>query len=85
VDLRGIPEKELRDRAAYVGQDEHIFDATLRENLQIAAPEADDARLLDALRSAQLSEFTEKLEYGLDTPVGEHGRAISGGQRKRLS
>ena len=85
VDLREIPEKELRERTTYVGQDEHIFDATLRGNLQIAAPEADDARLLDALRPAQLSEFVEKLEYGLDTPVGEHGRAISGGQRKRLA
>ena len=85
ADLREIPEKELRDRLAYVGQDEHIFDTTLRENLQIAAPEADDERLLDALRSARLSLFVEKLEYGLDTPVGEHGRAISGGQRKRLA
>ena len=85
ADLREIPEKELRDRLAYVGQDEHIFDTTLRENLQIAGPEADDERLLDALRSARLSLFVEKLEYGLDTPVGEHGRAISGGQRKRLA
>lgn len=85
ADLREIPEKELRNRLAYVAQDEHIFDATLRENLQIAAPEADDERLLDALRPAQLSEFVQSLEDGLDTRVGEHGRALSGGQRKRLA
>lgn len=85
ADLREIPEKELRDRLAYVGQDEHIFDATLRENLQIAAPQADDELLLAALRPARLSEFVQALEDGLDTRVGEHGRAISGGQRKRLA
>lgn len=85
VETCGISPEELVRRVAFVSQDEHVFDATLRENLLLAAPDAPDDVLLYVLDAVALTEFYEGLESGLDTHVGAHGREISGGQRRRLS
>ncbi|GGP70272.1 thiol reductant ABC exporter subunit CydD [Streptomyces abikoensis] len=66
-------------------QDAHIFDSSVRENLRLARPGADDGELREALRAARLLEWVDGLPQGLDTPVGEHGARMSGGQRQRLA
>ena len=68
---------------AYVPQEPHIFAATLRENLLLGRS-ADDSTLLHALEQAGLASLLERLPDGLDTMLGEGGRALSNGERRRL-
>ncbi len=72
-----------RRRVAYVQQEPVLFDATVRQNLVWAAPDADEAALRSALRSASAG-FVFDLPQGLDTPVGASGRQLSGGERQRI-
>ncbi len=83
-DLRHFSEKQLRNMVTMVSQKAHIFNATLRENLLIAAPHADEEQLYEALEQAQLAEFVAALPDGLDTWAGENGSHLSGGEARRL-
>jgi ATP-binding cassette, subfamily C, bacterial CydC len=83
-DLRCYRQEDVRRAIAVAGQDAHLFSATIRENLKLAQPSASDDELLEALRSARLLGWVERLPDGLDTLVGEEGRELSGGQRQRL-
>ncbi|HXH03540.1 MAG TPA: ABC transporter ATP-binding protein [Candidatus Competibacteraceae bacterium] len=85
IDLRELALAELRRCVAVVAQDTVLLAGSLADNLRFAAPEADDAALLAALRAAQLEEFVAALPRGLATPVGWRGLALSGGQRQRLA
>lgn len=71
---------------SYVPQDVVISNGTIRENIAMGFPSvvATDELVWDAIKIAQLTEFVESLPFGLDTPVGERGTKISGGQRQRL-
>jgi ABC-type multidrug transport system fused ATPase/permease subunit len=66
-------------------QDPHIFDATIRENIQLARPEATEQELTDAAAAARLLPWIQTLPQGWDTPVGAHGAAVSGGERQRVA
>lgn len=66
-------------------QNSHIFNTTLRENLKIAAPFASDEELVAVLHSVELDSLLTQLPQGLDTVIGQFGRALSGGEAKRLS
>lgn len=80
--LRG---EDIRSRFAVLSQHAHLFNTTLRANLRMAAPEADDIRLRAACRAAGIESFVDSLPNGLDTPVGELGNAVSGGQARRIA
>ncbi len=71
---------------AYVPQDVVISNTTIRENVSMGFPNevVDESLILDALDIAQLKEFSQSLDNGIDTYVGERGAQISGGQRQRL-
>ena len=69
---------------ALAGQEAHLFDSTIRENLRLARPDATDPELFEALRRARIDEWVASLPDGLDTLVGEEGAQLSGGQRQRL-
>jgi ABC-type multidrug transport system fused ATPase/permease subunit len=60
------------------------MDSTIAENVSMGAPEADRARIEDAIRRASLWEWVESLPEGLDTKIGEAGCRLSGGQKQRL-
>ncbi|MFV8130233.1 thiol reductant ABC exporter subunit CydD [Streptomyces syringium] len=75
----------LRRLVGLCAQDAHLFDSSVRENLRLARPDADEAELRAALRAARLLEWVDSLPQGLDTLVGEHGARMSGGQRQRLA
>uniref|UniRef100_UPI00103091B5 ATP-binding cassette domain-containing protein n=1 Tax=Streptomyces otsuchiensis TaxID=2681388 RepID=UPI00103091B5 len=75
----------VRRLVGLCAQDAHVFDSSLRENLRLAAPEADDDLLRSALGRARLLEWADSLPEGLDTAVGEDGARLSGGQRQRLA
>jgi ATP-binding cassette subfamily C protein CydC len=70
---------------AAMPQRPHLFVTTLRQNLLLAAPSASDEELWQVLQRVQLAEWVRHLPQGLDTPVGEHGQQLSGGQQKRLA
>jgi ATP-binding cassette subfamily C protein CydC len=84
VDVAHLDGDALRERVGMLGQDAHVFDSDLRQNLRIADPAADDEQLLAALARAGLGAFVAGLPDGLDTLVGEHGSRLSGGERQRL-
>ncbi|WP_280500276.1 ABC transporter ATP-binding protein [Nocardia farcinica] len=85
VDVREISARSLRETVGLVTQDGHLFHDTIRANLLLARPEADEAQLWDALRRARLADLVESLADGLDTVVGERGYRLSGGERQRLT
>ncbi|WP_278235856.1 ABC transporter ATP-binding protein [Isoptericola sp. AK164] len=76
---------DLRRRVAMVSQHPFVFRGTVRSNLLLAAPEADDAALWRALEDAGLAATIRARPDGIDTPVGDRGATLSGGQRQRLS
>jgi ATP-binding cassette subfamily C protein CydCD len=84
-DLRDYKLDELRRRIALVAQDTYLFNDTLRANIMIAQPTADEVALRDAVERAALGSFVAELPQGLDTPVGERGMQLSGGQRQRVA
>jgi ATP-binding cassette subfamily C protein CydCD len=83
-DLREYAQTDIRAVFAVATQDAHLFDATVRENLLLAAPDARDDELWTALKKAQLDGFASSLPQGLDTRIGEFGTRLSGGERQRL-
>ena len=85
VDVRDLTTDSIRATIGLVTQDGHLFHESLRDNLRLAAPEATDAELLDALDRARLGDLVRALPDGLDTVVGERGYRFSGGERQRLT
>jgi ATP-binding cassette subfamily C protein CydC len=85
TNLRDLSLASLRARLAVVTQDAHAFDSTVRENLRLARPEADEAALWRALERARLAETVREMPDGLDTWVGESGGRLSGGEKQRLA
>jgi ABC-type transport system involved in cytochrome bd biosynthesis fused ATPase/permease subunit len=85
IDAAGIDPAALTRHVTLVAQDAHVFDGTIRDNLRLAAPDAAERELWDALAAAALDDTVAAFPGGLDTPVGPGGAALSGGQRRRLS
>jgi len=83
-DVTRLSEFELRQTIGVVSQQPHLFNATLRRNLLMARPTADESALKAALQKAQLLDFVETLPDGLETWIGEAGWTLSGGQARRL-
>lgn len=83
-DIRSMPLDVLRQNIALAPQRSHLFTGTIADNLRVAAPDAADAELWDALETAQAAEFVRELPLQLQAPVGQGGTTLSGGQRQRL-
>ncbi len=84
-DIRQVRAPDVRRHFAVVPQQVHLFNATLRDNLRLARPEAQDADLQAALHLARLDSWLSALPDGLDTWLGEDGLRLSGGERQRLA
>jgi ABC-type multidrug transport system fused ATPase/permease subunit len=84
-DLRGFAAVALRRQFGVVPQDPFIFRSTVRDNVRVARPEADDAAIRRACELANAWEFIATLPGGLDAGIGEGGSSLSGGQRQRLA
>ena len=85
VDVRELTFDSLRDTVGMVTQDGHLFHESIRSNLTLAAPDASDEQLWEALGRARLADVVGEMPDGLDTIVGERGYRLSGGQRQRLT
>jgi ABC-type multidrug transport system fused ATPase/permease subunit len=85
IDVRDLTTTSLRRTIGLVTQDGHLFHESIRSNLRLAAPDATDDQLWEALRRARLADVVGEMPDGLDTVVGERGYRLSGGQRQRLT
>lgn len=84
-ELRAYQQEDLRRVIAVVSQHTHLFNATVRDNLLLARPDAGQEDLSRAAGGAQIHEFVQSLPEGYDTWIGEQGLKLSGGQRQRLA
>jgi ATP-binding cassette subfamily C protein CydC len=85
VDIATLPAALVRARIGWLGQTTHLFDDTIRANLLLARPDADEAALWAALDAARIGEMVRALPDRLETWVGEGGTRFSGGQGRRLA
>jgi ATP-binding cassette, subfamily C, bacterial LapB len=85
VDVRQIDPAELRRHIGYVQQDVMLFYGTLRENITLGAPLADDAQVLKAADIAGILDLVNNHPQGFDMLVGERGESLSGGQRQGVA
>jgi ATP-binding cassette subfamily C protein CydC len=83
--IRDFSEGDLRRIVSLVSQQAHLFSASVRDNLLMGRPTADENELWRALEAVRLDHFVRALPRGLDTWIGESGRLISGGQARRLA
>jgi thiol reductant ABC exporter CydC subunit len=84
-DLASYAADDVRTVIGGCPQDPHLFNATIRDNLRLARPDASDEELEAAAARARLLPWIRSLPEGWNTPVGIHGAAVSGGQRQRLA
>jgi len=84
-DATALRPAELRRLSAYVPQRAHLFRASIRENIRFARPEASAGQVEAAAAAAHVTAFAAGLPQGLDTPVGEGGWGLSGGQAQRVA
>ena len=85
IDINQIDPVDLRRNIGYVPQDIMLFDGTVRENITMGSPEADDDTLLRAAELSGVDQFTNRHPSGFDLIVGERGAALSGGQRQAVA
>jgi ABC-type multidrug transport system fused ATPase/permease subunit len=84
-DLRDVTAASLRRQVCVVAQEAFLFAGSIAENIRYARPDACDAELLAAARTARVTDFALGLPDGLDTEVGERGQRLSGGQVQRIA
>lgn len=85
VDVRQLDPADLRRNIGYVSQDTTLFYGTLRDNIAIGAPYADDAAVMAAAEAAGLTDFVNRHPDGFDMMIGERGDSLSGGQRQGVA
>lgn len=84
VDVTQIDPHVLMDQVAFVFQNNHLFKATIFENVHISKPEASRQDVLNALSAAQCDDIIKKLPNGVDTLIGSEGTYLSGGEQQRV-
>lgn len=85
ADVTTLPLEDVRSLLAIMDDEPHVFATSVRANLVLAAPDATDDEVLEALRIAGLGDWFDALPEGLDTQLGTGGRGLSGGERARLA
>ncbi|WP_295074186.1 ABC transporter ATP-binding protein, partial [Ruminococcus sp.] len=85
IDVRKLDLSYLREHIGIVSQETYLFNGTIRENLLYAKPDATEEELIEACKQANIYDFIEKQEQGLDTVVGNRGLKLSGGEKQRIS
>jgi ABC-type bacteriocin/lantibiotic exporter with double-glycine peptidase domain/CRP-like cAMP-binding protein len=85
VDVTGLDLHQLRRHIGFVLQENHMFDATIAENIAFGTVQPDLEQVMWAARVANAAEFIERLPLGYETRIGESGLLLSGGQRQRIA
>ena len=85
VDVRKFDLTHLRSQIGVVSQDTYLFNGTIRENLLYAKADATEEELIEACKAASIHDFIVSQPEGYDTPVGNRGLKLSGGEKQRIS
>ena len=85
VNVKDMPLAQLSEYVSFVTQDNFLFRCSLLENIRLGKPDATDEEVKAAARAAQCEEFIKKLPQGYDTPAGEAGKRLSGGEKQRIA
>ena len=85
IDVRKLDLTFLRNHVGVVSQETYLFNGTIRDNLLYAKPDATEEDMIGALKKANIWDFVEKQEKGIDTEVGNRGLKLSGGEKQRIS
>ncbi|WP_255946108.1 ABC transporter ATP-binding protein [Streptomyces odontomachi] len=85
AELSRMPAEQVRAHVALVNQEHHVFVGSLRDNLRLARPDADDTRLWAALNAVDAQDWAGGLENGLDTEVGSGGHALTPAQAQQIA
>ena len=85
VNVKDMPLSQLSEYVSFVTQDNFLFRCSLLENIRLGNPSATDEEVKAAARAVQCEEFISKLPQGYDTPAGEAGKRLSGGEKQRIS
>ena len=85
VNVRDLPLSQLSEYVSFVTQDNFLFRCSLLENIRLGNPQATDEEVRAAARAAQCEAFISKLPLGYDTPAGEAGKRLSGGEKQRIA
>lgn len=85
VNVRDLPLSQLSEYVSFVTQDNFLFRCSLLENIRLGNPQATDEEVRAAAHAAQCEEFISKLPLGYDTPAGEAGKRLSGGEKQRIA
>ncbi len=85
IDVRKLDLNFLRSHVGVVSQETYLFNGTIRDNLLYACPDATEEDMIAACKKANIYDFIESQEKGLDTMVGNRGLKLSGGEKQRIS
>ena len=85
IDLSKVKLSSYRKKLGVVLQDDFLFEGTIKQNILFSNPKASDEELLEAIKSANVHEFSDRFVDGIDTLIGERGVKLSGGQRQRIT
>jgi len=85
VNVKNIPSAELMKQISFVFQDSRLLKKSILENVRMAKPDATEAEVIDALKTAQCMDIIEKLPQGIHTVIGEKGTYLSGGEQQRIT
>ena len=85
VNVKDMPLSQLSEYVSFVTQDNFLFRCSILENIRLGDPKATDEQVKAAARAAQCEEFINKLPNGYDTPAGEAGKRLSGGEKQRIA
>ena len=84
-DIKNMPLSQLTENISFVTQDNFLFQCSLLENIRLGNPKATDEEVRKAARAAMCEEFILKLPQSYDTPAGEAGKRLSGGEKQRIA
>ena len=85
IDLSKVKLSSYRKKLGVVLQDDFLFEGTIKQNILFSNPEASKEELMEAIKSANVHEFTDRFDDGIETLIGERGVKLSGGQRQRIT
>ena len=85
IDLSKVKLSSYRKKLGVVLQDDFLFEGTIKQNILFSNPEASKEELMEAIKSANVYEFTDRFDDGIETLIGERGVKLSGGQRQRIT
>lgn len=85
VNVKDLTLSKLSEYVSFVTQDNFLFNCSLLENIRLGNPKATDEQVKAAAKAAQCEEFINKLPLGYDTPAGEAGKRLSGGEKQRIA